>query len=81
MSDEPKNDAIKTEREYALTSIRCAALRAKLLSTELEFIGVSLDRKLISPMQALQCVQEAGGLNLLLPTVGDAIATKLAQRA
>ncbi len=52
-------------RDYTITALRSAALRARLLVNEAETIGIALRDGLISPDAALLWARDAGVLDLV----------------
>lgn len=65
-------------RDYLLTALRAAAVRAKLMECDLNTIGVALKGGLIGTDTAVRWVREAGLLGMVgsLPeTVGKVDAT------
>jgi len=52
-------------REFVLANLRVASLRAKLLETELNSIGVALKGGMIDSYTAMQWVKDAGALNFM----------------
>jgi hypothetical protein len=51
--------------DYALAALRCGALRARLMATEADTIGLGLRAGLISPEAALLWARDAGVLDLV----------------
>jgi hypothetical protein len=51
--------------EYAVTALRSAALRTRLLTNEIDTIGLALRDKLISPEAALLWARDIGALELV----------------
>jgi len=66
-------------REFMLTALRAAVLKAKLIENELTAIGVSLKHGMIDPEGVMQWLHEEG-LTFLLPQVesGGSTATSAA---
>ncbi len=52
-------------KEFVLSSLRAASLRAKLLETEINSIGVALKGGIINSYTAMQWVKDAGALDLI----------------
>ena len=50
---------------YLLAELRCASLRARVIQTDLEAIGLALKGGLISPDQALELLHEVDALRLV----------------
>ena len=51
--------------EYLLAELRCAALRARLLQSDIEAIGLALKGGLISPDQALELLADVDALRIV----------------
>jgi hypothetical protein len=54
-----------TKTEYLLSELRCASLRARLLQSDVDAIGLALKAGLISPDQAVEHLADCGLLRLL----------------
>ncbi len=52
-------------RDYVILALRCAALRARLLTAELDTIGVAFRDGLISAEAALLWARDVGALHLV----------------
>ena len=52
-------------KEYAITALRCATLRTRLLTTELETIGIAVRDGLVSPEASLLWARDIGALELV----------------
>jgi hypothetical protein len=48
------------QREYVLAELRCAALRSRLVTAELDTIGVALKHNLVTPEDAVRWLHEVG---------------------
>ena len=60
------------KREFLLSSLRAGSLRAKLIETEINSIGVALKGGLIDCYTAMQWIKEAGAMELIRTVpVGD----------
>jgi hypothetical protein len=57
-------------RDYLLVAIRCARLRAQLLQSEIDQIGVALKGRMVSPDVALSWLSEIGAIQLV--DIGEA---------
>lgn len=55
-----------TKTDYLLSELRCASLRARLLQSDVDAIGVALKAGLISPDEAVEHLADSG----VLPLVG-----------
>jgi hypothetical protein len=51
--------------DYVLLNLRCASLRARLLTNEIQFVGVALGAGFIDPENALEHLHEIGVLHLV----------------
>jgi hypothetical protein len=56
-----------TPRDWILTELRCASLRARLITTEIDEIGIALKFNMISPEGAVRWLHDAG-LDGVFPT-------------
>jgi hypothetical protein len=54
-----------TKIEYLLSELRCASLRARLLQSDVDAIGLALKAGLISPDQAVEHLAGCGLVRLL----------------
>ena len=52
-------------KEFVLSALRVGSLRAKLIETEINSIGVALKGGLIDSYTAMQWVRDAGALELV----------------
>lgn len=52
-------------KNYLLAEFRCAALRARILSADIEAIGLALKHNLVTADQALELLHEVDALRLL----------------
>lgn len=52
-------------REYALAALRSAALRSRLLTNELDLIGIAVRDGLITPEASLLWARDIGALDLV----------------
>jgi len=52
-ADEPAGQGVLPDKDFLLSALRAASLRAKLASTEMDSIGVALKRGLVSTEEAL----------------------------
>ena len=52
-------------REYIIAALRSAALRARLLSNELDLIGIAVRDGLVSPEASLLWARDIGALDLV----------------
>jgi hypothetical protein len=55
-----------TKTEYLLSELRCASLRARLLQSNVDAVGLALKAGLISPDEAVEHLADCG----VLPVVG-----------
>ena len=55
------------KREFLLSSLRAGSMRAKLIETEINSIGVALKGGLIDCYMAMQWVKEIGAMELIRP--------------
>lgn len=53
-------DALNTE--FVLAHLRCAALRARLVANDIDFIGISLKAGMIDTITAIDWLEQAGAL-------------------
>jgi hypothetical protein len=51
--------------DYLLAELRCAALRARLLASDIDAVGWALKGGLVSPEQALELLADCDGLHLV----------------
>lgn len=51
--------------DYVLAQLRCAALRARLVANDCDFIGVSLKAGLIDTITAIDWLEHAGALGMV----------------
>jgi hypothetical protein len=58
-------------KAYTLALLRSAAAKARLISNDIDFIGVSLECSVIGPDQAMQMLADAGGASLVLEAPSD----------
>jgi hypothetical protein len=63
-----------TRREYLLAELRCAALRARLRTQDIEAVGLALKGGLIEPEQALELLADCDCLQLISPKRIEKIA-------
>lgn len=49
-----------SHREFLLSALRVASLRAKLFDNEMIRIGIALKENMISPVEALKWIRDAG---------------------
>ena len=54
--------------EYLLAELRCAALRARILASDVDAIGVALKNGLVTPDQAVDLLSECDAIRLVMPT-------------
>jgi hypothetical protein len=54
-------------RDYLLSELRCAALRARLQQADIEAVGKALAAGLIEPEQALELLRDCDVLQLISP--------------
>jgi hypothetical protein len=54
-----------TNTEYLLSELRCASLRARLLQSDIDAIGLALKAGLISSDRAVEHLADCGLLRLL----------------
>ena len=66
MADEATLEDVERHKEFLLTALRAAALRARTMEADINTIGVALKGDLIGPDTAVRWIMEAG----LLPIVG-----------
>ena len=55
-------------KDYILSELRCARMRAKLLIMEIDTIGIAVRRGIMDPESALEALAEANALDFLRPT-------------
>jgi hypothetical protein len=56
---------IDMRREYLLAELRCAALRARLLQSDIEAVGLALNGNLITCDQAVEHLRNCGLFTLI----------------
>jgi hypothetical protein len=57
--------------DYLLLNLRCAGLRARLLTNEIQAMGVALKGGLVGPDDVLEHLAEVGALRLvIIPSSG-----------
>ena len=59
--------------DYLLAELRCASLRARLLASDFDAIGLALKGGLVTPDQALSLVADCDGFIMLEPTPPNAV--------
>lgn len=57
------------EREFLISSLRCAKLRVALLSNEIDTIGVALKHRLMSPDEAIAAIDDLEAWPFLAPQI------------
>jgi hypothetical protein len=65
-------DGNGTFRDFVLAQLKCAGLRARLMTAEIDSIGVALRGDFIDTDDAIAWLNECGGLQFLTPTVQTA---------
>jgi hypothetical protein len=63
--------ATKTDTEYLLAALRCASRRLKLIDEEIILIGLALQKRLITPQEAIARTEE------IAPGCLDVVATSM----
>ena len=61
-----------THREFLLSALRAASLRAKLFDAEINSIGIALRENMITPEQAIKWIKDIGALEAI-GTIPDEI--------
>jgi hypothetical protein len=77
MSVVPKTDSERKQAElpdtdYLLAALRSGRLRVRLLSNELDAVGIGLKRGVITPAVALVWINEIDAWKFLFPEIGVA---------
>jgi hypothetical protein len=54
--------------DYLLAELRCAALRARILASDVDAIGLALKNGLVTPDQAVDLMADSGVLQFVVPT-------------
>jgi hypothetical protein len=57
-----------TYHDYLLAELRCAALRARILASDVDAIGLALKGGLVTPEQAIDLLADCDALRLVIPT-------------
>jgi hypothetical protein len=57
-------------REFVLAALRAAALKARLMETEINNVGVALKHNLVGPEMAIKWVHDLGLMWLVEPLPG-----------
>lgn len=52
----------ESHREFLLSALRAASLRAKLFDVELTSIGIALRENMVTPEQAVKWIRDIGAL-------------------
>jgi hypothetical protein len=52
-----------SHREFLLSALRAASLRAKLFDAEVNSIGIALKENMITPEQAMTWIKDIGALD------------------
>jgi hypothetical protein len=60
------------DTDYLLAALRCGGLRVRLLSNQLDAIGIGLKRGVITPAVALEWINEIDAWSFLFPEIGVA---------
>jgi hypothetical protein len=60
-------DAKPEFRDYLIAELRCAALRARLIQSDIEAVGIALKGGLISPELATSMLHDCDVLRLVAP--------------
>jgi hypothetical protein len=60
------------DTDYLLAAIRSGGLRVRLLSNQLDAIGISLKRGMITPAAALEWINQIDAWSFLFPEIGAA---------
>jgi hypothetical protein len=55
----------ESHREFLLSALRAASLRARMFEVEINSIGIALKGGLVTPVEALQWVKDIGALELV----------------
>jgi hypothetical protein len=58
----------KNKTGYLLAELRCATLRARLVASDLDAIGLALKGGLITPVQALELLDDCDLFRYIEPT-------------
>jgi hypothetical protein len=54
-----------TRRDYLITELRCASLRARLWQADIDAVGLALKAGLVEPEQALELLADCDCLHLV----------------
>jgi hypothetical protein len=54
--------------DYLLAELRCAALRARILASDVDAIGLALKGGLVTADQAIELLADCDALRLVMPT-------------
>jgi len=65
---DPVATACDDRTAYLLAELRCAALRAQLMQSDIEAVRLALKGSLITPAQALQLLHDCDVLRYIEPT-------------
>lgn len=60
------------EREFIISAVRCARLRAQLLVTEIDEVGAALKHNMVSSDAAIGWLRQIGASRFLTPGVQEA---------
>jgi hypothetical protein len=53
----------ESHREFLLSALRAASLRAKVFESEINTIGVALKSNMVTPEQAVKWIKDIGALD------------------
>jgi hypothetical protein len=56
-------------RDYLISELRCASLRARLWQADIDAVGMALQAGLVEPEQALELLQDCNCLQLIEPRI------------
>ena len=80
MSDsQDELDNIEMHREFLLTALRAASLRARMMETDLNAIGLALKHDLIGPATAVRWIVQ-GGYQHMVGELPDSTAKLVPQQ-
>jgi len=67
-----------THKEFLLSALRAASLRAKLFDAEINSIGIALRENMVTPEQAVKWIKDIGALESI-GTIPDEIVNGSAE--
>jgi hypothetical protein len=68
MGRDLRRNAVMNYVDYLLAELRCAALRARILASDVDAIGLALKGGLITPDQAVGLLDDCDAIRLVIPT-------------